>query len=720
MLGLVPGGKSVKEAVTKASRALRQDVDEGVLGRATANDAPLMADGLARLMSEVLGFAEQPIVVVLDDAQRLDEADRRLLADIAPRVPKEARLWLGYATATREQRDDCEWILSHAPQAAVVEVGPLSIEAVARWCADAGIAEDAEDVQQWSGGYPLLVGDVIAELGRGARIEELPVREQFVVITAANLRRLSSRAAVTARTLAVLPTRLPDRALRAISNLDAPTWGHVVDELTISRVFTQTVAGGAWFHEQRRRYIEQLIDDDEAADSRARVVPVVRDLFEQELHNFQLPMCEARVRLLDALTASQLLSCADTSMLRGRLQRARGDYEGARRYLNEAHARAPGWEDWREREAIIAHNLAEVLRLSGEYDRAVQLWDDIGRYGQASGDLEAQARAAWGKSLTLKMIGAGREALALSDEVKHLRRQIAWGRGRRGAGWSADSKSKQGHLNRHRVEVLCYLGDYRRAAQECAEGFEHYADEHGSPAWWELVVDEAQLVRLEGDFRRASDRTVEAQHGFADSVRGVWKRGSVTVLRQLGQIATTTGDDDHARALWVELLQSDPSVYPHAHIYAQLGFAELARSAGELEDADRLYRHTAGLTADLYRGRSPALHRRYGSGGEHTYALLGMAETARARGAIDVATEFASQAVRYARARDVPWLKFWSLWVAARCADGLARDRMLSEAETTLSRFRRRSSDINIELRALDAWREGGAVGDPGPRFNFP
>jgi tetratricopeptide (TPR) repeat protein len=718
LLTYIPGGASAGSVALEAAEAAIGSSRDDIGTRLTEANSGVVADTLAALAGEVSRYAEVPVILVLDSGERLSDVDLRTLTDSIRRLPVGVSVWMGFATRDDGERDACTSLIQELQgKASELEVSPLAKAAVGEWLLDAGLeGTDVGEVMRWSGGYPMLVGDVVAELQRGVPIDQLPLNRQFVVRSEANLKRLGEGAHTAARRLATLPNRPTDETLREIVGVDANRWAQLVAELQDARIFTQLVDGGPWFHEQRRQFIKSGLSPAEARESRRKALPAVRNQFERNLYAFRIAKAQTDIRLLTQIQSELGEGQGEIALLNGRLFRALGDYRQALEFLEEP-IRDP--RDWVDVEVETAHNRAEILRLSGRYEQALSLWDRLETYGRSHEDLVAQARAAWGRSLTYKLIDAAREAIELCDRVDRLREEARRGKGRIRSGVDPNTEARRGHLSRHKAELYCYIGDYVSAAQECARGFSFYEKEQGSPSWWELTAVEAQLLRLEGDFSTSLDRAKEAQQGFRRDDFG-WRRGSVTILRHLAQ-SEMSRDLGEAARVWKRLLEVDAHLYPHAPIYAHLGLGECARIEGTTEDALSHYAEAERLTKHLYAREGSRLVDRFGYGREWAYVLLSRATCLIASAEESQASNLASEALSYARARRVPWLEFWSQWLLARSSQSEKdRNGYVEQVRKASAGFRRRPGDADLEALAIVALARPGEVEPTSSPFNFP
>src|SRR4051812_25691470 len=104
------------------------------------------------------------MVLALDDGDRLDELDRRLLRDVAPRLPDECQLRVAYADyrlGTRRQID----ALLQTPEIDEYRLAPLTGSAVREWLAREHLSTSLDgEVLAHTGGFPIAVEVAVALL----------------------------------------------------------------------------------------------------------------------------------------------------------------------------------------------------------------------------------------------------------------------------------------------------------------------------------------------------------------------------------------------------------------------------------------------------------------------------------------------------------------------------------------------------------------------------
>jgi hypothetical protein len=287
LLAVVRGrvGDDVGKAFAEYLEELRSPVDESLLACLTAVADPGVAGLVLDFADEVCGhLGGQQIVLALDDGDRLNDDDGRLLVDVAERLPDCLRLHMAFSTRTDAYRQRVERLLTASASIDEQQVLGLDTESVATWLQDEGLDPGvAAEVARITGGYALHVGDLLEHLKRGGSVEDAPRNELFARHSNEAWQSLSLDVARHARALCVFGDPLPrDRAL-AFLGLDATAWGEVQDRLWRGRIFSVEVNGQRWFHEQRRQYlVDEVLGADERAEVSAQAVRVLHNLVKDD------------------------------------------------------------------------------------------------------------------------------------------------------------------------------------------------------------------------------------------------------------------------------------------------------------------------------------------------------------------------------------------------------------------------------------------------------
>jgi hypothetical protein len=163
-------GADVGAALAEYVQEQASDSEYALRARIQAADSDVLAT-LIVFIGEVASLAGRPVVLAVDNVERLGEEDIRQLADLAERLPREAVVrgaWSVTAAAAGQVR-----MLMEAG-ALLAELPPLSNAAVGEWLADEGLDPGlAAAVQRVSGGYGLFVDNAIGLLRDGGSLTDV-------------------------------------------------------------------------------------------------------------------------------------------------------------------------------------------------------------------------------------------------------------------------------------------------------------------------------------------------------------------------------------------------------------------------------------------------------------------------------------------------------------------------------------------------------------------
>src|ERR1017187_8512462 len=192
-------GESVGRAFTRYVQELASISEHTLRARIQAVDADVLATLIA-FFQEVVGVAGRPVVLGLDNGERLGEQDLRQLADLAERLPDDAVVRVAYRVTGTSQRYLRMLTDAGAMQ---IEVPALTAGATGEWLAGGGLdPELAPAVRRMTGGYALFVGDAIGVLRDGGSLRDVGADEFFQKNTADAVHGLDMDTAVAARRLA--------------------------------------------------------------------------------------------------------------------------------------------------------------------------------------------------------------------------------------------------------------------------------------------------------------------------------------------------------------------------------------------------------------------------------------------------------------------------------------------------------------------------------------
>jgi hypothetical protein len=249
-------GPNFGQAVGRYISSLREEMDQTLAARLAAVADESTAGVLSAFAAEVVTNAgERRIGLYFDVGERLSDSEVRILADLADGVPSRCHVRVAFIVDNSHAADRIAELLALATNAFEISVEPLPTRSVEAWLTDTETDVELGAAMRATGGYPLLIGDLIRDLAMGGSIEDLPLNQQVTQRTERSWRALSDEASVVARKLCVLEDPLPEARLREIVGLDTATFGHVVAQLEYARLFPIRVAGQPWFHEQRRAFV---------------------------------------------------------------------------------------------------------------------------------------------------------------------------------------------------------------------------------------------------------------------------------------------------------------------------------------------------------------------------------------------------------------------------------------------------------------------------------
>lgn len=272
-------GDDVGKAVQEYARDIWPDDAETLAAKASRARDPLAYQVLVAFAATAQQLApETSLALSLDQAERLTPDDHRVLADLAESLPGGVHVRLAYATDTPQRTKSVAALRGECQAIDEIEVSPLTQGAIENWLSAEDLAwETADQLTTQTGGYPLLVEAAVAHLSRGGQLGDMPRHQQLAQRTRASFDQLSSRAAATARSLAVLADPLADDEMRQLAGITGVgEWATVTAELEDARIFSVEVNGRPWFHAERRAFIlnECLSEQqrDEAASAAASLM----------------------------------------------------------------------------------------------------------------------------------------------------------------------------------------------------------------------------------------------------------------------------------------------------------------------------------------------------------------------------------------------------------------------------------------------------------------
>jgi hypothetical protein len=214
-----------------------------------------VVDVVIALAGDVMKFAgDRPLCLALDDCDRLGEADRRRIMDLAELLPEGMSLKISFATSDQGSREQ-------ATELRIQGVTPIELEgldesAVREWLTAEGLNREwASEVTAATNGYPVYISAAVGLL-RGAHstaaLEDLQPRDVLRAETEKAWAALDLHTRVAAARLAAFDDRLGPAQAAEVLGIEAAAWGALQRELAESGIFTGT---SRWFHQLRRRHL---------------------------------------------------------------------------------------------------------------------------------------------------------------------------------------------------------------------------------------------------------------------------------------------------------------------------------------------------------------------------------------------------------------------------------------------------------------------------------
>jgi hypothetical protein len=252
-LAKVKLGENVGKGLAKFVKSLKKDETGDLRRTLRAQSDTNIVRMLVKIADEVATSVGRDIVITLDEGNRLAEDDQRILASVAAKPAKRARIVIAWSTAEAESLPGLTRLRKLG--LAEVKVSGLSRGDIQRWLAAEGHAEQSDEVYALTAGFPLLVEGLITHLRSGGRIDRYSAPTLFNEVLSDALSRLPQDAHHAARKLCAFPTPLPDQDIPAYLDVDVITWGVIREALDRERVFSVESTDGTWFHEARRKYL---------------------------------------------------------------------------------------------------------------------------------------------------------------------------------------------------------------------------------------------------------------------------------------------------------------------------------------------------------------------------------------------------------------------------------------------------------------------------------
>lgn len=253
-----------KEVVDIGKKVLGDISKGGLLGfddRLASIRVPDLAKDLCDIAADLSETVGCPLVLRLDNAERLAPSDHGLLSELVDAITGHVRI-LACVTPHHAAGDA---IIQQVSQRGVAPhtLLPLSHPAIEDWLVAAHVPQARWDtIIRLSSGYPFFIADAIRLVGASAPVDQLAAPSGFEALMHASWNTIPEGIQATAARLAPFTEPPSEDFLLEYLGFDALQWGILTNTLLKSGLFVRRSDGAAWFHDRRRSFIwEQVLND---------------------------------------------------------------------------------------------------------------------------------------------------------------------------------------------------------------------------------------------------------------------------------------------------------------------------------------------------------------------------------------------------------------------------------------------------------------------------
>ena len=282
LLGVVSNRLSPELATLLSAFAgqLVNSTNSDLLARINNTGDSDVVDIVCGFAAEVQKLSEGRILVLaLDEGDRLDESDRRRLADLASVLPNEIIVRVAFSTWNSQTLDQADELVQRGVKS--FELTGLDEPAIRDWLLESGLpATWAAQVRRTTNGYALHVAaaiDLLLETNSIASLDGLGRSEIIGASTRRLWRDLDIPLRVVVQRLSSFSSWMNVADASTFLGVESDVWLALRKSLTDARIFT---GEPPWFHELRRRFIwSDILDEVDRFEARRRAI----EYFEQRL-----------------------------------------------------------------------------------------------------------------------------------------------------------------------------------------------------------------------------------------------------------------------------------------------------------------------------------------------------------------------------------------------------------------------------------------------------
>ena len=247
-------GEHVGEGFRGFFKGLRGDHLEAVRADLRRRSDANVVRMLSSLCTTVAAAFGKTLVLSLDESQRLTDSDQRILASLAADPPTKTRIIAAWSLAAQESTTGLQRLIDAGFDELTLH--GLTHEEASQWAAREGLRRaDIDQIQQLSGGFPLIIEGLFNELRNGGSIDDYTPPTAFTRSVSDAVARLDAGSDHALRMLAAFPDPPAEEQIAAYLGIDDLEWGRIRNTLERERLLSVPRGTVRWFHEQRRRHL---------------------------------------------------------------------------------------------------------------------------------------------------------------------------------------------------------------------------------------------------------------------------------------------------------------------------------------------------------------------------------------------------------------------------------------------------------------------------------
>ncbi|NIJ03448.1 hypothetical protein FHR86_003807 [Paenarthrobacter ilicis] len=255
-----------EDAVNIGKKVLGDVSKGGILGfddQLASIRVPDRAKELCDIAAEFSLTVGRPIVLRLDNAERLAPSDQGLLAELVDVV--EGEVWVVACVTPHHVAGDDIIQQVTTRGAKQHELLPLPHRGIEEWLSSAQVPPARWDtIARLSSGYPFFIADAIRLSDMDASLDEIAGPNGFEALMRVSWSNIRESLQEIAIKLAPFVDPPSEEFLLRYLGLDIVRWEILTGSLLESGIFILRPDGAAWFHDRRRAFIWERVISDKA------------------------------------------------------------------------------------------------------------------------------------------------------------------------------------------------------------------------------------------------------------------------------------------------------------------------------------------------------------------------------------------------------------------------------------------------------------------------